>query len=141
MTPLHMAADADLREAEADALEATVELLRAGADPLVANDLGASALYIATVSSHPAIAVEMLKTLERRDEEDGMVYPAEESRVGKAIFKSDRRLVGSCVLVSGAGAGAVKGTRILSDVKATNQRTIMQNTIIHNAIAICESLP
>lgn len=93
MTPLHMAANVMDPDPEADAMEAAVELLRAGADPLAVNDQGASALYIAIVEKHPALAVEMLATLERRDEEDGTVYPDQESRVGKALFKSDRRSV------------------------------------------------
>lgn len=97
MTPLHMAANMGQ-------LEAAVELMRAGANPLAVNDQGASALYITIVERHPAIAVQMLSTLERRDEEEGTVYPAVESRVGKALFKSDRRLVLRlllCVLVVG----------------------------------------
>ncbi|CAN0189204.1 unnamed protein product [Pylaiella littoralis] len=91
MTPLHMAAN--VQEPESEDREAAVELMRAGADPLAVNDQGASALYIALVEGHSALAVEMLKTLERRDEKDGTMHPAEESRVGKALFKSDRRFM------------------------------------------------
>lgn len=72
-------------------LEAARELMRAGADPLTVSSAGASPLYNAIVESNSSIAVEMLKTLERRDEEERTVYPSRASRVGKGLFRSDRR--------------------------------------------------
>lgn len=83
-TPLNVAGKEGQREA-------AKELMRAGADPLTVCSKGASPLYNAVVESNSSIAVEMLKTLERRDEEEGTVYPSQASRVGKGLFKSDRR--------------------------------------------------
>ncbi|CAM9915131.1 unnamed protein product [Ectocarpus sp. 12 AP-2014] len=83
-------------------LEAARELMRAGADPLTVCRKGASPLYNAVVESNSSIAVEMLKTLERRDEEEGTVYPSRASRVGKGLFRSDRRFM---ALVNGAVYG------------------------------------
>lgn len=65
--------------------------MRAGADPLAVCGDGFSALYNAVVESHPAVAADMLETLERRDEERDTVYPSRQSLVGKALFRGDRR--------------------------------------------------
>ncbi|CAM9399649.1 unnamed protein product [Ectocarpus fasciculatus] len=83
-------------------LEAARELMRAGADPLTVSSAGASPLYNAVVESNSSIAVEMLKTLERRDVEERTVFPSRASRVGKGLFRSDRRFM---TLVHGAVYG------------------------------------
>ncbi|CAM9726342.1 unnamed protein product, partial [Scytosiphon promiscuus] len=95
MTPLHVAAN------EGKVLAAR-ELMRHGACPLAVGGDGASALYTAVVESHPRLAVEMLNTLERRDEEGKTVFPDRASLVGRALFSNDKRFMS---LVHGAVYG------------------------------------